>query len=160
MMTVLFTCKNCGSGIHVYPNIESKKICCEVCQTEQEVNFNQDHVNSILKDCPSCNRKDFYSQKDFNRKIGVILFVITAIISTVLFAKGFGPQWYLSTFIILYAVDFFLFRKLKMIAICYKCETIFRDVSNISEIFGFDHEMHDRIVYKDHDFQGKNQPHH
>lgn len=160
MMTVLFTCKNCGSGVHVYPNVESHKIVCDVCKHEQAVTFNDDHVHSILKDCPSCTRKDFYSQKDFNRKIGVILFIITAIISTILFALGFGPQWYLSTFIVLYALDFFLFRKLNMIAICYKCETIFRDVKNISDIPGFNHEMHDRILYKDHDFQGKPLDHH
>jgi hypothetical protein len=160
MMTVLFTCKKCGSGIYVYPNVESKKIVCEVCQQDQEVNFNEDHTNGILKDCPGCARKDFYSQKDFNRKIGVILFIITAIISTVLFAMGFGPQWYLSTFIILYVLDFLLFRKLNMIAICYKCEAIFRDVKNISDIPGFNHEMHDRILYKNHDFQGKHLDHH
>ena len=160
MMTVLFTCKNCGSGIHVYPNKDSKKIQCEICKHEEEVFFNAEHEQSVLKDCPCCKRKDFYSQKDFNRKIGVILFVVTAIISTVLFMKGFGPQWYLSTFIILYALDFFLFRKLNLIAICYKCNTIFRDVANISDIAGFDHEMNDRIVYKDHDFQGRKPEHH
>jgi len=108
----------------------------------------------------NCERKDFYSQKDFNRKIGVFLFVLTATISTVLFMKGFGPQWYLSTFIVLYALDFFLFRKLSLIAICYKCNTIFRDVSNINDIHGFNHEMNDRIVYKDHDFGGKQLDHH
>jgi hypothetical protein len=160
MMTVLFTCKNCGSGIHVYPNISSKKAICEVCNHEHEVNFTEEHTKNILKECPSCHRKDFYSQKDFNRKIGVILFVFTAIISTVMFMKGLGPQWYLSTFIVLYAVDFILFRRLNLIAICYKCETIFRDVENIQEIFGFNHEMHDRILYKDHDFDGKQLDHH
>lgn len=159
-MTVLFTCKSCGSGVHVYPNHESKKIVCDVCKHEQEVNFSEEHEKSILKDCPGCGRKDFYSQKDFNRKIGVILFVVTAIISTVMFVMGLGPQWYLSTFIVLYALDFFLFRKLNLIAICYKCETIFRDVENIKDIHGFNHEMHDRILYKNEDFQGRQLDHH
>jgi len=160
MMTVLFTCKSCGSGIHVYPNTDSQKIVCDVCKHEEDVFFTEEHTKSVLNDCPCCKRKDFYSQKDFNRKIGVVLFVITAIISTILFMMGFGPQWYLSTFIILYALDFFLFRKLSLIAICYKCNTIFRDVANIQDIPGFDHEMNDRIVYKDHDFGGKHPEHH
>jgi hypothetical protein len=159
MMTAHFTCKSCGSGIHVYPSLEASMIKCEVCQIEQAVHFNEDHVDGILKDCPGCNRKDFYSQKDFNRKLGVIIFVIAALISTVMLWKGMGPQWYLSTFIVLYALDFFLFRRLNMIAICYKCETIFRDALNINEIPGYDHEMHDRIVYSDHDFKGKHSGH-
>jgi hypothetical protein len=155
MMTVLFTCKNCGSGIHVYPNVNSDTIECEVCDNVEEVKFTALHEAGILKECPCCERKDFYSQKDFSRKIGVILFVLAAIISTIMFVKGMGPQWYLSTFIVLYVLDFILFRRLNLIAICYKCNTIFRDVENIHEIPGFDHEMNDRIVYKDQSFDGK-----
>lgn len=155
MMTAHFTCKNCGSGIHVYPSLEANIIKCEVCQHEQEVHFDQNQIESILKDCPECQRRDFYSQKDFNRKLGVIIFVIAATISTIMLWQGLGPEWYLSTFIVLYAVDFFLFRRLNQIAICYKCEAIFRDVKNISEIAGYNHEMHDRIVYSDHNFEGK-----
>ncbi len=160
MMTIHFTCKNCGSGIHVYPNMASGYIECEVCQTKQEVSFKKEHEDGILKECPSCSRQDFYSQKDFNRKLGVIIFVITAIISTLLFIFNFGPTWYIGIFILVYAIDFILFRKLKMIAICYKCNTIFREVKNINDVLPFNHEMNDRIVYKDHDFKGKPLDHH
>jgi len=155
MMTVHFTCKNCGSGVHVYPDTNAKRIKCDVCNHEEPVFFNQEHVEGILKDCPGCERKDFYSQKDFNRKLGVIIFVIAAIISTIMLWVGLGPQWYLSTFIVLYALDFFLFRRLNQIAICYKCNAIFRDVKNINSIPGFNHEMNDRIIYSDHNFHGK-----
>ncbi|NOT79017.1 MAG: hypothetical protein HOP07_08440 [Bacteriovoracaceae bacterium] len=155
MMTVQFTCKNCGSGIHVYPSVDAHKIACDVCQVEQVVKFNKEHEEGNLHDCPSCERKDFYSQKDFNRKLGVMLFVLAAIISTVLLWFGINPLWYLSTFVFLYLLDFILFRRLKLIAICYKCQTVFREVSNIQEIQGFNHEMNDRIVYSNHDFQGK-----
>jgi hypothetical protein len=155
MMTVLFTCKNCGSGVHVYPSKEASKIQCDVCHVEQEVHFKAEQEQGLLKDCPGCERKDFYSQKDFNRKLGVMLFVLAAIISTILLWLGINPIWYLSTFVFLYIWDFILFRRLKQIAICYKCNTIFRDVNNIHEIRGFDHEMNDRIVYSDHNFHGK-----
>ena len=159
MMTVHFTCKNCGSGIHVYPDASANRVQCEVCKNEQAVQFDHNHTESILKVCPGCERQDFYSQKDFNRKLGVIIFVIAAIISTIMLWIGLGPQWYLSTFVVLYGVDFFLFRRLNQIAICYKCDAIFRDVKNINEIAGFNHEMHDRIVYSDHNFHGKNLEH-
>lgn len=155
MMNVQFTCKECGSGIDVYPSLDAKKIICDVCKNEQSVDFGQSEVDGVLKTCPACNRKDFYSQKDFSRKIGVTLFVLAALISSWMLWLGMGPQWYLSTFIVLYLMDFILFRRLNQIAICYKCETIFRNVKNINEIPGFSHEMHDRIVYSDQNFEGK-----
>ncbi len=146
MMTVTFACKNCGSAIDVYPSASAHKIECGVCKHEMDVTFNENHVNGILKECSCCGRKDFYSQKDFNRKIGVILFVIAAILSI----------WtYGISFIVLYLFDLLLFKKLGLIAVCYKCQTIFRNVTNIKEIAGFNHEMNDRIVYSDHDFGGK-----
>jgi hypothetical protein len=146
MMTVQITCPECGSGIHVYPDQKAKKADCDVCHHEAPVTFNSEHEHGILKDCPCCQRKDFYSQKDFNRKLGVILFVIAAILSIWTYGMSLVALW---------LVDLFLFRRLKPIAICYKCQTIFRNVTNIDEIPGFDHEMNDRIVYADHDFQGK-----
>jgi uncharacterized C2H2 Zn-finger protein len=146
MMTVTLTCPECGSGIHVYPSLEAKKAGCTVCHHEVDVHFNEDHINSIMKDCPSCQRKDFYTQKDFNRKIGVILFVIAAILSIWTYGLSLVALW---------LVDLFLFKRLPPIVICYKCSAIFRGTKNYAEIHGFDHEMHDRIVYKDHDFEGR-----
>jgi hypothetical protein len=145
MMTVQFTCPECESGIEVYPDQEATKAECDVCNHVIEVKFNSEQEAGILKDCPSCERKDFYQQKDFSRKIGVSLFVVAAILSI----------WtYGLSFVVLYVADFFLFKKLRYIAVCYKCNTIFRAAKNINDIHGFDHEMNDRIVYSDHDFEG------
>jgi len=144
-MNVQMTCPNCESSIEVVPNTEATKAQCDICKHVLNVNFDDNHMNGVLKDCPCCKRKDFYSQKDFNRKIGVMLFIIAAIASI----------WtYGISFIVLYVFDFLLFRKLGLIAICYKCQTIFRKVTNIKDIPGYNHEMNDRIVYADHDFKG------
>jgi hypothetical protein len=146
MMEIQVTCTACGSGIEVLPDTSAHKIQCEICQNVMEMKFTQEHVDGILKECPCCTRQDFYKQKDFNRKVGVVLFVIAAILSI----------WtYGMSLVALYLVDLFLFRKLSMVAICYKCLTNFRRVKNIDEIRDFDHEMNDRIVYADHDFKGK-----
>jgi hypothetical protein len=146
MMSVQITCTNCGSGIEVHPDHNAKKANCDICQHTMDVNFTTEHEQGILKECPVCTRQDFYKQKDFNRKIGVALFVVAAILSI----------WtYGLSLVALYLVDLFLFRKLALVAICYKCRTNFRNLTNMSEIRDFDHEMNDRIVYSDHDFKGK-----
>jgi len=149
-MTATITCPECESAIAVYPSLEAKVAKCDICHHEVDVHFNNEHMQNKLESCPCCSRKDFYKQKDFNRKIGVILFVIAAIASI----------WtYGISLIALWVVDFFLFSKLPLIVICYKCATIFRDVKNIDEIYDFNHEMNDRIVYSDHDFQGEQLDH-
>jgi len=146
MMEVQITCSSCGSGVEIIPDLAAKKAHCEICQHDTEVNFTEDHTHGDLKECPVCSRQDFYKQKDFNRIIGVTLFVIAAILSI----------WtYGLSLVALYLVDLLLFRRLNMVAVCYKCRTCFRKVSNMAEIRDFDHEMNDRIVYSDHDFKGK-----
>ena len=146
MMSVQITCPHCGSSIEVHPDQNAHKAKCEVCQHELDVKFTTEHEQGILKECPVCTRQDFYKQKDFNRKIGVALFIIAAILSI----------WtYGLSLVALYLVDLFLFRKLALVANCYKCKTNFRNLANMSEIRDYDHEMNDRIVYSDHDFKGK-----
>ncbi len=145
-MEVTITCPGCGSAIYLHPDKEIKNATCKVCSENVPVSFSEKELEGKLEQCPKCHRMDFYSQKDFNRKLGVILFVIAAILS--IWSYGIS-------FIVLYIFDLILFKKLGNIAICYKCQTIFRKISNISEIRPFDHEMNDRIVYSDHDFKGK-----
>jgi DNA-directed RNA polymerase subunit RPC12/RpoP len=72
-MRVQFTCADCGSGIEVLANANANKIRCDICGNEQSVTFDSVHEVGDLENCPCCQRKDFYKQKDFNRKIGVIL---------------------------------------------------------------------------------------
>lgn len=146
MMEVQITCKKCGSSVEVLPDRNAHKVQCEVCQEVQDVKFTKEHEEGILKVCPVCERQDFFKQADFNRKIGVLLFIIAAILSI----------WtYGLSLVALYLVDLFLFKKLSFVAICYKCQTNFRKIKNMADIRDFDHEMNDRIVYSDHDFKGK-----
>jgi hypothetical protein len=145
-MEVQITCTECGSSVDVVPDLAATKAECGVCKHVTSVVFTSQHETGELKECPVCARQDFYKQKDFNRKIGVLLFVIAAILSI----------WtYGLSLVALYLVDLFLFKKLSMVAVCYKCLTNFRSVANITDIRDFDHEMNDRIVYADHDFKGK-----
>ncbi len=145
-MNVTITCENCGSGINVIPDQKASQAKCEICEHLTDVKFTEQDEASNLCQCPVCSRKDFYQQKDFNRKIGVALFVIAAIASIWTYGLSLVALW---------LVDLILFRKLGNIAICYKCQTIFRKVSNIDKIRPFDHEMNDRVIYADHDFEGK-----
>lgn len=154
-LEVTLTCIECGSGIHVHPTKDAENAQCDVCQTLNPVKFDDNHLKGIVKDCPKCARKDFFKQKDFNRKIGVGLFVLGAISVPVFILLEIGFPWIYSVFFLMVILDIVLYFVLPLVVVCYKCQTIFRGVANLEEIHGFDHEMNDRIVYSDHDFQGK-----
>ena len=151
MMTVEITCPECKSGINIYPSLEASSAECDVCKHSVPTKFTEDHIQGNLCDCPVCERKDFYQQKDFSRKIGVGLFVIAAC---------FVPWTYGLSLVALWLVDVFLFRKIPNVAICYKCHTNFRKLSNLASIHPYNHEMNDRITYKDEDFKGVQLEHH
>jgi len=145
------TCPHCKSSVEL-PFTDkdtgtAKSVSCPICLHDISL-FWKDAVGDEGKliSCPCCQRKDFYRQKDFNRKLGVILFIIAAILSI----------WtYGMSLVVLYLVDLFLFSRLGEIVICYQCDTIFRDISNTRSFELFNHEMHDRIVYSGHNFHGK-----
>ena len=145
-MTVTLTCSECGSAVSVYPSEGAKAASCDVCSHQIPLNFEEEHMGGVLKKCPCCGRRDFYQQKDFNRKIGVALFVVAALVS---------PWTYGLSLVALWLADLFLFRRLGSVAVCYKCRAIFRRIQNMGEMRPFDHEMHDRVVYADHDFKGR-----
>ncbi|WP_034731317.1 hypothetical protein [Bacteriovorax sp. Seq25_V] len=158
MMEITLTCTECGSGISIAPTLDAKSCECKICGKEHNIYFTPEHFDGVLKDCPCCQRQDFYKQKDFNRKLGVTLFVTAALLSVWIFMSPYAP-YAVAPFLVLYVFDFILFRKLKPIGICYKCNTIFRNVTNIQDIHDFNHEMNDRIVYSDHDFKGEHLDH-
>ena len=145
-MEVTLTCSECGSAVSVYPSPRTSRAACDVCGRETPVRFSSRHEEGFLEDCPTCERKDFYRQKDFNRKLGVSLFVIAAIMSIWTYGLSLVALWLL---------DLFLFRRLGSVAVCYNCRSIFRKVQWMEKIPEFDHETHDRIVYGGEDFGGK-----
>lgn len=136
-MELTLTCLECKSAVDVTIHQGVHRGVCCICDTVVDLKIEADHINSILKVCPGCSEMDFYSQKDFSRVIGVSLFIIASVLS--LYTYGIS-------FIILYSFDYFLFKKLSMIAICYHCRSIFRNVCNIDDVLPYDHERNDRIA--------------
>ena len=145
-MEVTLTCPECGSAVSVYPSSQASSALCQICRHEVPVIFSHRHEEGFLDECPACGRKDFYRQKDFNRKLGVGLFVIAAVLSIWTYGLSLVALWLL---------DLFLFRRLGSVVVCYNCNGIFRKILDENKISEFDHEIHDRIVYGGEDFGGK-----
>ena len=137
-MEITLTCPKCNSAVEL-PDKKQNLVTCQICSHKLPVETTPELISGLVLKCPCCSGRDFYRQKDFNRKIGVLLFVAAAILSI----------WtYGISFIVLYLFDFLLFKKLRDIVICYKCQAVFRGARNVHDIPPFDHQTNDRIVYQ------------
>ncbi len=120
---------------------------CPKCQKLLTGSLNKDlhcscsyvlHDQKNLTTCPICQKQDFYRQKDFNPKIGIGLFILASILS--IFTYGLS-------FIALYLIDLWLYKKIPPLIICYHCQSQFRNVLEEKNIDEFDHYKHDMLKY-------------
>ena len=86
---------------------------------------------NVVDRCVVCNCDKVYVQKDFNRTLGVAIFVAGAVISLVLY--GFNLVWQAMAVLLgCAAVDWVLYRVLPEVTICYKCHAQYRQFSPTS----------------------------
>jgi len=110
MSSIGYSCISC----HQYSRIEinQSELSCPHCSkalSRIEKNFNFDL-------CPLCECRQFYVQKDFNRALGCLVMVIGIVLVPVTYGLS------LPIFALL---DWFLFKKFPMMAVCYRCGTEF-----------------------------------
>lgn len=87
-----------------------------------------------LDQCPFCGGAHLYRRKDFNQKLGIFLVVLGVLLAY--FTYGLS-------LLAVTLVDFFLFRKVKELGVCYQCNAQFRDSRLVETLEPFDLELSD-----------------
>ena len=85
-----------------------------------------------LAHCLSCGSERFFVQKDFNRKLGVAIVVVGAVLS---------PWTYGASLVVCMLVDYGLYCVVPEITVCYGCDAIHRGFSHNPA-----HRAHDPIL--------------
>ena len=75
-----------------------------------------------------------YRRKDFNQKLGILLVVVGVLLAY--FTYGLSLLG-------VTLIDFFLFRKVREVGICYQCHAEFRKSLLIDQLVPFDLELFD-----------------
>lgn len=110
---VAFGCERCGRALYVPAAAEPARVACAGCG----------HGYSLLREgsgpsparlerCRLCGLDRLYLQKDFNRKLGLSVFAVAAILSV--------PTWGLSL-LAATLIDVALYHLLGDVTICYGC---------------------------------------
>ena len=99
-----------------------------------------------LTGCLACGHQELYTQKDVNRKLGIGVVVVAAVLAP--FTK------YVSLFVAA-AIDFALYRTAPDVVCCYACDARHRGFPTEPRHPGFDREIEERLLYGKKAVMGK-----
>lgn len=89
-------------------------------------------VRDPVEVCVACGGKRLYSQKDFNRRLGVAVVVVGAVLS---------PWTYGASLVVCMAFDYGLYFLVPEITVCYACDAIHRGFEHNPS-----HRAHDPLL--------------
>ncbi len=114
-LTVAWVCAECTRAIYHLVDGPADGIDCPGCGRRQPLRIDPETMAAgIVSHCLHCGRDQLYSQKDFNRKLGLAVFAVAALLSI--------PTWGLSL-LAATLIDFALYYLLGSVTICYACNT-------------------------------------
>ena len=106
-----FRCANCGQSVALRLSAESQ-------------------AAGMVDRCAVCGTSGLYLQKDFNPRLGILIFAIGVLFSY--------HTKFLSLFIAT-AIDFVLYYALPTVTVCYQCRAIYRACKENPRHQGFNH---------------------
>ncbi|MGZ8831462.1 MAG: hypothetical protein ACXW2Q_13920 [Thermoanaerobaculia bacterium] len=131
MPSVNFLCPGCERRL----SREGGAYPCDYCGAGSSVAAPP--ADTIIDHCAACGHAELYFQKDFNRATGIALVALGAV---------FVPWTYLPL-IGITVLDYFIWRAVKNVIVCYECRAVHRGYPPNPEIGPFDLVIHDRHVY-------------
>lgn len=140
-MTVEFVCDNCQQDILAIYEQPEQTVTCANCGHPVNFTWSRSMQGGGKVDrCAVCGKIRFYVQKDFNPRLGLLIFAIGVI---------FSYHTYGLTLLIATIIDFILYKVLKTVTICYNCRAIYRGFEEDPTHRGFDHNLAMSLVEKE-----------
>ena len=140
-MTVEFVCSNCDKDNLADLSLAAGTIKCPHCShaTTPSLSTSMKKGGKVDR-CVVCDKIRFYVQKDFNPRLGIIIFAIGVI---------FSYHTYGLTLVVATLIDFILYKVLTTVTICYNCRAIYRGFEEDPSHRGFDHNLALSLVQKE-----------
>lgn len=136
-MRIRTQCRACGLPFSAEIGLERSTLPCPACGVERPVaasGWSEERVDA----CPLCGSEHLYRQRDLNRALGCTLVAIGA---------ALAPWTWGLSLVILSLVDLVLYYRLSWAAVCYRCDTVYRDATPTPRQGDFDLLKHDVVKY-------------
>lgn len=134
MASVHFLCNGCEARLAREAGELAR--ACERCGAESDVVAPP--FDAVIERCAACDHDQLYFQKDFNRRTGIALVVVGSI---------FVPWTYGLSLLAVTILDYAVWRMVKDVIVCYRCQAVHRGYPPNPAIKPFDLVVHDRHVY-------------
>jgi hypothetical protein len=133
-MSVHFLCPKCETRLARESGEAARP--CERCGASNDVAAPP--ADAVIGRCAACGHDELYFQKDFNRATGITLVVIGAVLA---------PFTYFISLAVVTILDWIIWRMVKNVIVCYRCQAVHRGYDVPPSIKPFDLATHDRHVY-------------
>ena len=125
-MQVVAKCPQCDAGLPVDAAEAPPAIRCGRCGRDIALTFTDAvRQDTAVDRCPVCGGADFYTRKDFDPKVGLTVVVVGAAISAIFYWLGRDLVAY-SILAGAAVIDLLVYRRLRDLAVCYRCHSEFR----------------------------------
>lgn len=134
-----FACPGCGNPVEGRLTPGTTDLTCPTCARETVLpERNELLASSPLAPCTVCGSHDLYHQRDFNRKIGLLIVAIGCVL---------GPWTHWISAVVAIVIDFLLFLVVPTMSICYACNAQYRGHPKERKAPEFDIAIHDAYKF-------------
>lgn len=110
---------------------------CSSCNVEQAAHPEALDAAGNLVRCPRCGCPDLYRQRDFNRRLGIGLIVVGAVLA---------PFTHYLSLPVFAAIDFLIYYFVPDVVICYHCQAALRGYPGQAGVPAFDLNISDKYI--------------
>ena len=127
MYSVSRDCDLCGRYVTVEIST-NERVSCPFCSKS----WGAIDEKTAFEICPFCQCKQFYVQKDFNRALGCLVMLIGILLVPITYGLSLP---------VFSAIDWFLYRRVQTMVVCYRCGAEFKGFAIPSHFKNFMHHI-------------------
>jgi predicted RNA-binding Zn-ribbon protein involved in translation (DUF1610 family) len=123
-----FLCPRCDEMfLYQSEDMPSKQetLRCPHCELRFMEGVEVPRANSPVKKCWVCGNEEFYVQRDFNRELGLLIVVASAMI-VFLIMLLMDPFLGILCLVVIAVVDLIIYSSITNCTVCYLCQSIYR----------------------------------
>lgn len=136
-MRIRTQCRACGLPYPAALSAGTVELLCPGCGDVRRVATAGWGPRSVAV-CPLCGCRHLYRQRDVNRALGCLLVAVGA---------ALVPWTWGLSLVLLALVDLWLWFRMPMATVCYRCDTVYRDAVPGDRQGDFDLLKHDVLKY-------------
>ncbi len=144
-MEITCRCPQCQTAHSIDPIEVQNPVACSACGHPIPLTPSESiRKHNLVDVCPRCGKTAFYTQRDFNQRLGLGIMILFALIGLVFVWLG-RPLYFYFSLGAGALLDLLFYVMLPEVTICYACKTAFRNVSKNPDHKPFD--LHIADIY-------------